>query len=307
MIIKNQKQSQSVKESQLQRNKKTSINIVKEIKMKITAQQVNELRKSTGAGMMDCKKALVETEGDMEKAIDVLRKKGQKVAAKRADRDATEGVVLSKVSSDKTYAAVVMVNCETDFVAKNSDFIGFTQSILDVAVSNKAKTADDLKAMDLNGRKVEELILDQTGVIGEKIQLGRFEMIEADSVYSYIHPGNRIATIAGFNKSGDNLAGAGKDVVMQIAAMDPVSLSKDDVSEDVIKREIEIGMDQARQEGKPEAMLEKIATGKLNKFYKENTLLNQSFIKDSKISVSQYLSNVEGGLTITGFKRLALA
>ena len=275
--------------------------------MKITAQQVNELRKSTGAGMMDCKKALVETEGDMEKAIDVLRKKGQKVAAKRADRDATEGVVLSKVSSDKTYAAVVMVNCETDFVAKNSDFIGFTQSILDVAISNKAKTADDLNNMDLNGRKVEELILDQTGVIGEKIQLGHFEIIEAESVYSYIHPGNRIATIAGFNKSGDNLADAGKDIVMQIAAMDPVSLSKDDVSEDVIKREIEIGMDQARQEGKPEEMLEKIATGKLNKFYKENTLLNQSFIKDNKMSVSQYLSNVEGDLTITGFKRLALA
>ncbi|MAZ94147.1 MAG: elongation factor Ts [Lentimicrobiaceae bacterium] len=275
--------------------------------MKITAQQVNELRKSTGAGMMDCKKALVETEGDMEKAIDVLRKKGQKVAAKRADRDATEGVVLSKVSADKTYAAVVMVNCETDFVAKNSDFIGFTQSILDVAISNKAKTADDLNNMDLNGRKVEELILDQTGVIGEKIQLGHFEIIEAESVYSYIHPGNRIATIAGFNKSGDNLADAGKDIVMQIAAMDPVSLSKDDVSEDVIKREIEIGMDQARQEGKPEEMLEKIATGKLNKFYKENTLLNQSFIKDNKMSVSQYLSNVEGDLTITGFKRLALA
>ena len=275
--------------------------------MKITAQQVNELRKSTGAGMMDCKKALVETEGDMEKAIDVLRKKGQKVAAKRADRDATEGVVLSKVSADKTYAAVVMVNCETDFVAKNSDFIGFTQSILDVAISNKAKTADDLNNMDLNGRKVEELILDQTGVIGEKIQLGHFEIIEAESVYSYIHPGNRIATIAGFKKSGDNLADAGKDIVMQIAAMDPVSLSKDDVSEDVIKREIEIGMDQARQEGKPEEMLEKIATGKLNKFYKENTLLNQSFIKDNKMSVSQYLSNVEGDLTITGFKRLALA
>ena len=275
--------------------------------MKITAQQVNELRKSTGAGMMDCKKALVETEGDMEKAIDVLRKKGQKVAAKRADRDATEGVVLSKVSADKTYAAVVMVNCETDFVAKTSDFIGFTQSILDVAISNKAKTADVLNNMDLNGRKVEELILDQTGVIGEKIQLGHFEIIEAESVYSYIHPGNRIATIAGFNKSGDNLADAGKDIVMQIAAMDPVSLSKDDVSEDVIKREIEIGMDQARQEGKPEEMLEKIATGKLNKFYKENTLLNQSFIKDNKMSVSQYLSNVEGDLTITGFKRLALA
>lgn len=275
--------------------------------MKITAQQVNELRKRTGAGMMDCKKALVETEGDMEKAIDVLRKKGQKVAAKRADRDAAEGVVLAKVSADNTYAAAVMVNCETDFVAKNSDFIAFTQSILDVAVENKAANIDALKALELNGRTVDELVMDQTGVIGEKIQLGRFEIIEAASAYSYIHPGNRIATIAGFNKAGDNLADAGKDVVMQIAAMDPVALDKESVSEDTIKREIEIGMDQARQEGKPEAMLEKIALGKLNKFYKENTLVNQSFIKDGKQSVSQYLDSVEKGLTVTGFKRLALA
>ncbi len=275
--------------------------------MKITAQQVNDLRKRTGAGMMDCKKALVETEGDMEKAIDVLRKKGQKVAAKRADRDAAEGVVLAKVSSDNKYAAAVMVNCETDFVAKNSDFIAFTKSILDVAVENKAANIDALKAIVLNGRTVEELVMDQTGVIGEKIQLGRFEIIEAESAYSYIHPGNRIATIAGFNKAGENLADAGKDVVMQIAAMDPVALDKESVSDETIKREIEIGMDQARQEGKPEAMLEKIALGKLNKFYKENTLVNQSFIKDSKSSVSQYLDSVEKGLTVTGFKRLALA
>lgn len=275
--------------------------------MKITAQQVNELRKRTGAGMMDCKKALVETEGDMEKAIDVLRKKGQKVAAKRADREASEGVVLAKVSEDGSYAAAVMVNCETDFVAKNTDFITFTQSILDIAIANKAKNIDELKALSLDGRTVEDLVMDQTGVIGEKIQLGRFEMVESDSTYSYIHPGNRIATIAGFNKSGGNLADAGKDVVMQIAAMDPVALDKDDVSEDIIKREIEIGMDQARQEGKPEAMLEKIALGKLNKFYKESTLINQSFIKDGKLSVGQYLDSVEKGLTVTGFKRLALA
>ncbi len=275
--------------------------------MKITAQQVNELRKRTGAGMMDCKKALVETEGDMEKAIDVLRKKGQKVAAKRADRDAADGVVLAKVSSNMKYAAVVMINCETDFVAKNSDFISFTQSILDVAIENKAKNIDELNALDLNGRTVDQHIIDQTGVIGEKIQLGRFEMIESESTYSYIHPGNRIATIAGFNKCGENFAEAGKNVVMQIAAMDPVSLSKDDVSDDIIKREIEIGMDQARQAGKPEAMLEKIAMGKLNKFYKENTLLNQSYIKDTKVNISQYLNDVESGLTVTGFKRLALA
>lgn len=274
--------------------------------MKITAQQVNELRKLTGAGMMDCKKALVETEGDMEKAIDVLRKKGQKVAAKRADRDAAEGVILAKVSDDKKYAATVMVNCETDFVAKNTDFIAFAQSILDAAVEDRTADFDALKALKIDGRTVEELVMDQTGVIGEKIQLGRFEIIKSESTYAYIHPGNRIATIAGFNMCGDNLADAGKDVVMQIAAMDPVALDKESVSEETIKREIEIGMDQARQEGKPEAMLEKIAMGKLNKFYKESTLLNQAFIKDSKLSVSQYLDGVEKGLTVTGFKRLAL-
>ncbi len=275
--------------------------------MKITAQQVNELRKRTGVGMMDCKKALLETEGDMEKAIDVLRKKGQKVAAKRAGRDAAEGVVLSKVSNDKKYAAAVMINCETDFVAINSDFIAYAQSVLDVAIENCAKNIDDLKALQLNGGTVEESIIERTGVIGEKIQLGRFEMVEAESTYAYIHPGNRIATIAGFNKSGDAVADAGKDVVMQIAAMDPVALDKDSVSDETVKREIEIGMDQARQEGKPEAMLEKIAMGKLNKFYKENTLLNQAFIKDTKKSVSQYLQEVENGLTVTDFKRLALA
>ncbi len=275
--------------------------------MKITAQLVNELRKSTGAGMMDCKNALVETEGDMEKAIDVLRKKGQKVAAKRAGREATEGVVLSKVSADKKYAGAVMINCETDFVAKNADFIAYAESILDVAIANCAKDIDELKTLQLAGRTVEETIIDQTGVIGEKIQLGRFDKIEAESTYAYIHQGNRIATIAGFNRSGDNLADAGKDIVMQIAAMDPVALDKDSVSADMIKREIEIGMDQAREEGKPEAMLEKIAMGKLNKFYKENTLLNQAFIKDGKMNVSQYLNDVEKGLTVTDFKRLALA
>lgn len=275
--------------------------------MKITAQQVNELRKRTGAGMMDCKKALMETEGDMENAIDALRKKGQKVAAKRADRDAAEGVVLSKVSDDKKYAAAVMINCETDFVAKNNDFIAFAQSVLDIAVANCAKNTEELNGMDLNGRTVEESITDQTGIIGEKIQLGRFETIAAESTYAYIHPGNRIATIAGFNKEGENIASAGKDVVMQIAAMDPVAINKDDVSQDVIKREIEIGMEQARQEGKPEAMLEKIAMGKLNKFYKESTLLNQAFIKDGKTSVSQYLDSVEKGLTVVNFKRIALA
>jgi len=273
--------------------------------MKITAQQVNELRKLTGAGMMDCKNALVETEGDMEKAIDVLRKKGQKVAAKRADRDADEGVVLAKVSDDGSYASAVMINCETDFVAKNSDFIAYVQSILDLAVANKAKNADELKGMDMNGRTVEESVMDQTGVIGEKIQLGRFEVVEAPAAFSYIHPGNRIATVAGLSKQGD-FAQIGKDVVMQIAAMSPIALNKEAVSQKDIDHEIEIGKDQARQEGKPEAILEKIAMGKLNKFFKENTLLNQAFIKDTKISVSQYLKNVDNELTVNDFKRLAL-
>lgn len=274
--------------------------------MKITAQQVNELRKITGAGMMDCKNALVECDGDLEKSIDVLRKKGQKVAAKRADRVAGEGVVLAKVSEDKKFVASVMINCETDFVAINADFISYVQSVLDIAVENRAADKVALNALTLNGRTVEESILDQTGVIGEKIQLGHYEVVEADSVYAYIHPGNRIASTAGFNMTGDNLNDAGKDVVMQIAAMSPIALDKGDISQETIDHEIEIGKDQARQEGKPEAMLEKIAMGKLNKFYKENTLLNQSFIKDTKQNVTQYLQSVEKGLTVTAFKRLAL-
>lgn len=273
--------------------------------MKITAQQVNELRKLTGAGMMDCKKALVESDGDMEKAVDILRKKGQKVAAKRADRDAAEGVVLSKVSDDNTFAAAIMINCETDFVAKNSDFIAYVQSVLDLAVANKVKTVDELRGMELNGRSVEESITDQTGVIGEKIQLGHYEVVESPATFAYIHPGNRIATIAALNNAGD-FAQAGKDVVMQIAAMSPVALNKDAVPQEVIDHEIEIGKDQARQEGKPEAILEKIAMGKLNKFFKENTLLEQSFIKDTKISVRQYLQQVDNELTVVDFKRLAL-
>ena len=275
--------------------------------MKITAQQVNELRKKTGAGMMDCKKALVEVDGDMEQAIDILRKKGQKVAANRADREASEGVVLAKVSADKKYAAAVMINCETDFVAKNSDFINYVSAVLELAISNKAKDAGELNAMMLDGRTVADTIVDKTGVIGEKIQLGSFETVEAESTYAYVHPGNRIATIAGMNKAGDQFADYGKDVVMQIAAMSPVAIDKDDVSEEVVKHEIEIGKEQAREEGKPEAMLEKIAMGKLNKFFKENTLLNQAFIKDSKKNVGQYLKEADKDLTVVSFKRLALA
>ncbi len=275
--------------------------------MKITAQQVNELRKATGAGMMDCKKALVESEGDMEKAIDYLRKKGQKVAAKRADREAGEGVVLAKVSDDKKFGAAIMINCETDFVAKNEDFINFVKSVLDLAVEKRAKNADELKALDMDGLSVEERIIEKTGVIGEKIQLGHYEVVEGESVSAYIHPGNRIASIAAFNKAGEAVDAAGHDVVMQIAAMAPVAIDKDDVPEETVQREIEIGKEQARAEGKPEAMLEKIAMGKLGKFFKENTLLNQAFIKESKKSVRDYLKEVDKDLTVVAFKRLALA
>ncbi len=274
--------------------------------MKITAQQVNELRKATGAGMMDCKKALVETDGDKEKAIDYLRKKGQKVAAKRADREASEGVVLAKVSDDNKFAAALMINCETDFVAKNQDFINYVKSLIDLAVDNHVKTAEELKALKLGDRTVEESITDKTGVIGEKIQIGNYGVVEAESVYAYIHPGNRIASIAGLNKSGETFTDAGHDVVMQIAAMAPVAVDKDHVAEDVIRRELEIGKEQARQDGKPEDMIERIATGKLNKFFKENTLLNQTFIKDSKKNIQQYLQGFDKGLTVTDFKRLAL-
>ena len=274
--------------------------------MKITAKEVNELRKATGAGMMDCKKALQEAEGNMDEAIDILRKKGQKVAAKRADREAGEGVVLAKVSDDKKFAAAVMINCETDFVAKNQDFIDFVQSVVDVAVANKAKSIDELNALKLGNSTVAEAIIEKTGVIGEKIQLGDYQTVEGESVYAYIHNGNRIASIVAFNKAGD-FDVAGKDVAMQIAAMDPVALNKDQVSEEVKQHEIKIGMEQARAEGKPEAMLEKIAMGRLNKFFKENTLLAQAFIKNSKQNVADYLKTNDPDLTVVAYKRVALA
>lgn len=274
--------------------------------MSITAAQVNELRKITGAGMMDCKNALVESNGDMEQAIDILRKKGQKVAAKRADREANEGVIVSRSSDDHSYAALVMVNCETDFVAKNQEFIKYAHSILDLAVANKSQDIDAVKGLNLNGRGIADTLTDQTGIIGEKIDLGAFFKIEAAFTAAYIHPGNRLATIVGFNKSADGLEQIGREIAMQIAAMDPVAIEEADVPKEVIQREIEIGMEQARNEGKPEAMLEKIAHGKLGKFYRESTLLNQDFIRDSKKTVRQYLVETDKELTVVAFKRVML-
>ena len=272
--------------------------------IKITAAEVNNLRKQTGAGMMDCKRALVECEGDIEKAIDHLRKKGQKVAAKRADRSATEGAVIAKINADGTYGTVVMINCETDFVAKNQDFINYVTSVADLAVNNKPKNIEELKALDLNGRTVEETILDQTGVIGEKIELGQFEVVVAENVAAYIHQGNRLATILGLNNSGFDQIG--RELAMQVAAMSPIAVDQDGIDAETIEHEKQIGMEQARQEGKPEAMLEKIAMGKLNKFFKENTLINQVFVRDGKKTVKEYLKENNNDLAVTSFKRVML-
>ena len=273
----------------------------------ITAAEVNKLRKMTGAGMMDCKKALIESDGDVEKAIDILRKKGQKIAAKRADKSASEGVVLAKTNEAGNFGATVMINCETDFVAKNQDFIDFTKSILDLAIAKTPKNIDELNALDLNGRTVDENVTDQMGKIGESIKVGAYEIMEAPMAFAYNHQGSRLSTLLGLNMAdGEKLDQIGHELAMQVAAMNPVAVDKDNIEQSVIDKEIEIGKDQARQEGKPEDMLERIAMGKLNKFMKENTLLNQVFVRDGKKIVRDYLIETDKDLTVTGFKRVML-
>ncbi len=271
----------------------------------ISASDVNKLRTQTGAGMMDCKKALTEANGDFEKAVDFLRKKGQKVAANRSDRDAKEGIVLAKLTADNKRGVLIVVNCETDFVAKNEDFGKFVNTIADVAIAKNPNGIDALRALPFEGSlSIADKVTEQVGKIGEKIELSKYEVVEAAAVVAYNHPGNRLATIVGFSKEvSDEVS---KNVAMQVAAMAPVALDKGDVDSKILEREIEIGKEQARQEGKPEEMLEKIAMGKLNKFYKENTLLNQEFIKDNKKTISQYLADNDKGLQVTGFKRIAL-
>jgi len=271
----------------------------------ITAADVNKLRQMTGAGMMDCKKALVEADGDFEAAIDILRKKGQKVASKRADRDANEGMVYAKTTADATFGVVVMINCETDFVAKNDDFTNFTKSVVEVALQNKPQSEEELKALSIDGRSIEDHITDMIGKIGEKIDLAHYEYISDAHVTAYNHHGNRLATLVGFNKAGIN-NDVYADVAMQVAAMAPVALNQESVPAEVIERELEIARDVIRQEGKPEEMVEKIAQGKLAKFFKESTLVNQEFIKDNKKTVSQYLIDNDKDLVVTGFKRLML-
>lgn len=274
---------------------------------KITASDVNALRKKTGAGMMDCKKALVEADGDIDSAIEILRKKGQKVAAKRGDNEASEGLTVSMAKEDHSSGVMITVNCETDFVAKNSEFSDFVHELASLALENNADSVDALKALEMDGLKVDEKLTEQIGKIGEKIEVTKLGHISAECVVAYNHPGNQIASLVGLNKKGDTALEAGKDVAMQIAAMNPVSLDKDSVPADVVEKELEIAKDLIRQEGKPEEMVEKIATGKLNKFFKENTLLDQAFIKDNKKSVSQYLNETEKGLTVTEFLRFSLS
>jgi elongation factor Ts len=271
----------------------------------INSADVVKLRKSTGAGMMDCKKALQEANGDFEKAVEIIRKKGQLVASKRADREANEGVVLAKVSSDMKTGVMIVINCETDFVAKNQSFISFSESVLDLALAKLPSALDDLKKLSLGNRTVGEAVMQQVGVIGEKIDLSFYEKVTAAQVVAYIHPGNKLASLVGLNKAVSPMQ-IGKDIAMQIAAMDPVAVDKNQVPRNIIDKEIEIGKDQARREGKPEEIVEKIALGKLNKFYKEKTLLNQEFIKDNKKTILQYLQENDKELTVTGFIRYGL-
>lgn len=276
--------------------------------MAITASDVNKLRQQTGAGMMDCKNALVEAEGDFEKAVDILRKKGQKIAAKRGENEAKEGVIFAQTTEDGTSGIVLTLNCETDFVAKNDGFRDFVQSLVNIAIANKPGTAEELKSLPYDDKlSVEEKITEQIGVIGEKLDLSGYAIIAADKVVAYNHPGNQLATLVALNSASDAAEEAGRQVAMQVAAMNPIALNKDGVDPRTIEREIEVGKDLAIQEGKPADMAEKIAQGRLNKFFKENTLLSQEFVRDNKMTVEQFLNSTEKGLTILDFKRLSLS
>jgi elongation factor Ts len=273
----------------------------------ITAADINKLRQATGAGMMDCRKALTETNGDFEAAIDWLRKQGQKVAAKRSDREAKEGVVLAKTTNDNKTGIIVCISCETDFVAKNADFVAFAQSIADAAIENNVKNADELNNTTVNGSKVSDLINDKLASIGEKIGITKFERVEAPYVASYIHGANRLGVLVGLNKE---VAEAGKDVAMQIAALNPVAVDPQSVPAEVVDRERAIVTEQIQQDpkmaGKPAEMISKIADGKLNAFFKEQTLLAQPFVKDNSKSVADYLKSVDSELKVLEFKRVAL-
>lgn len=270
----------------------------------IKATDVAKLRKMTGAGMMDCKNALVESNGDFERAQEIIREKGKLVAAKRADRETTEGAVVAKVSANGKDGIVVALGCETDFVAKTDDFKALADKIADAAISNLPENKEALEAILIDGTPISQLISDQTGRSGEKHVIAFYEKISGEYLVSYIHMNNKLAAVVAFSKNISDEAG--KDVAMQVAAMSPVSVCKEDCPQEVIERELQIGREQARQENKPENMIDKIAEGKLGKFFKENTLNEQAFIKDSKLSVSQYLKSVDAEAKIVGFVRFSL-
>lgn len=276
--------------------------------MAITASDVNKLRQQTGAGMMDCKNALVEANGDFEAAIDILRKKGQKIAAKRGDNEAKEGVVLAQASTDGKSGVILTLNCETDFVAKNEGYVTLVQSLVDLALANKPSSVDQLMALPYDERlSVSEKITEQIGVIGEKLDLSNYAVVTGEKVVAYNHPGNQLATLVGFSTDGSDMNEVGRQVAMQVAAMNPLAIDKSGVDDTTISRELEIGKELAIQEGKPADMADKIAQGRLNKFFKENTLLSQQFIRDEKVTVEQFLDSTVKGLTVTDFKRFSLS
>jgi elongation factor Ts len=277
--------------------------------MAITASDVNKLRQQTGAGMMDCKNALVEADGDFEAAVDILRKKGQKIAAKRGDNDAKEGVIIAQSSADGKSGVILGLNCETDFVAKNDGYVAMVQSLVDIALEKLPTTVEELKALPFDARlSVEEKIIEQVGVVGEKLDLSVYSVINGNFVAAYNHPGNQLATLVGLSSSSAaDIAEAGRQVAMQIAAMNPIAIDKNGVDARTIEREIEVGKDLAIQEGKSADMAEKIALGRLNKFFQENTLLSQAFVRDNKMTVEQFLNSTEKDLTVTDFKRFSLS
>ena len=272
--------------------------------MAVTMADISHLRKMSGAGMMDCKKALEEANGDFEKAMEIIRKKGQAVAAKRSDREASEGCVLAAENGE--YAAIVALKCETDFVAKNADFVALTKEILNIAMDKKPASKEELLALTLaDGRSIQDHITDRSGITGEKMELGAFESVSGASTIYYIHPVNKLATVVAFNQATIEHQMA-RDVAMQVAAMNPVAVRPDEVPQHIIDQELEIAKDKARQAGKPENLLDRIAQGSLQKYYKENTLLQQEFIKDAKISIEQYLQSANKELTVVSFKRVTL-
>ncbi|HMH21805.1 MAG TPA: translation elongation factor Ts [Puia sp.] len=276
----------------------------------VTAADINKLRQTTGAGMMDCRKALVESDGDFEKAIDYLRKKGQKVAALRSDREAKEGVIIATATPDNKTGFIITLACETDFVAKNADFVAFAQSIMNTALANNVKTLDELLASKLEGAAISDKINDQVAKIGEKVQLTRFERVDADGVAAYTHGANRMGVLVGLTKNSPTLLQAGRDIAMQIAAMNPVAVDPESVPAETVAREKSIVTEQIKNDpkmaGKPDEMIEKIAIGKLNAFFKENTLAAQPFVKDASKTVGEYLKSVDSSVKVTQFKRVQL-